>query len=121
MSGLASIFSPGNVAGGTASGTAISTLSHTNQVTQPGNYRVTAYPTILSGAGANDAGNISLVVGGTTVPLPVAAANGSAGPYSVVVNLDGSTDVVAKVGALASVGAYSVLLVADYLGKISAR
>jgi hypothetical protein len=114
---ISSFTQPGNVPGATAAGTAIATLSHT-VLTQKGQYRINVYPTIGAGVGANDANNISLVVGGSTVVLPVAAVSMGYGPYSFIASLDGNTDVVAKVGANASVGAYSVLLTAEYLGPM---
>jgi hypothetical protein len=114
---ITGLWNTGSAAGTSVSGTAVCTLSHT-VLTQKGQYRITVYPTIGAGAGANDAGNIQLVVGSSIINLPVAAAAGSAGPYSFTVSLDGNTDVVVKVGANTSVAAYSALITADYLGAM---
>jgi hypothetical protein len=116
--GVSTIFKAGNAAGGTVTGTAIATLSHTNQVTQAGQYELAVYASVGSGVGANDAGNISVVIGSITLPVPIAAVSAGYGPYKFIVTLDGSTDVVAQVGANTSVGAYNVMLTADYLGSI---
>jgi hypothetical protein len=117
-SAISTISSTGAKAGGTTTGTVIVALSHSTQVTQAGRYKVAVYGSIGSGVGVNDAENISLVIGSSTVVLPVAAVAGGFGPYYFDVTLDGSTDVSAVVGALTSVGAYDVMLTADYKGSI---
>lgn len=115
--GVTSIVSSGSVAGAAASGATIATLSHTNQVTQKGMYRITAYGVIGAGPGANDTNNIVVAVGSSTVVLPAQPVAGAAvPPVSFDVSLDGATDVVAKVGGLASVAPYSVVLVAEWGG-----
>lgn len=106
------------IAGGSAAGTAIATLSHTTQVTQKGQYRIRVYATIGTGVGASDSGNIVVAVGSTTYGLPVAAISGGYGPYELDVSLDGSTDVVLKTGANTSVGIYYGSLVAEYRGPM---
>lgn len=117
-SAITTLNSTGTVAATTASGTAIATLSHTTQVTQAGVYRCTAYAVIGSGPGVNDTDNIVVSVGSSTLTLPVQPVAGSlAGPIYFDVTLDGSTDIVAKVGAQAAVASYSVTLTADYRGR----
>lgn len=106
------------IAGGSAAGTAIVTLSHTTQVTQKGQYRIRVYATIGTGVGANDSGNMVLAVGATTYILPVAAVSNGYGPYELDVSLDGNTDVVLKTGANVSVGVYYGSLVAEYRGPM---
>lgn len=109
------------IAGGSAAGTAIATLSHTTQVTQKGQYKIKVYATIGTGVGSNDSGNIVLAVGSSTYSLPVAAVSGGYGPYEITVSLDGSTDVVLKTGSNVSVGIYYGSLVAEYLGPMGRR
>jgi hypothetical protein len=125
MSGaITSLFSncpAAGIAGGSASGTAIATLSHSTQLTQKGTYLVTVYAGIGAGVGANDAGNIVLSVGSSSFAVPNAPASGNYGPYDVEVSVDGNTDVVLKVGALSSVGVYYGTLTAKYLGPMGGR
>ena len=109
------------IAGGSAAGTAIATLSHTTQVTQKGQYRIKVYATIGTGVGAADSGNMVVAVGSSTYILPVAAVSSGYGPYELVVSLDGNTDVVLKTGSNTSAGIYYGSLVAEYLGPMGRR
>ena len=116
---ITTISQPGNSNALAASGTAIATLSHTNQVTQKGVYLVTAYAAIGAAPGAADVNNIVVSVGSTSVTIPtVAVAGFSAQPVSVEVVLDGNTDVVLKVGGSAAVAPYSGMLTAKFLGSM---
>lgn len=116
---ITTISSPGSVASTAASGTAIATLSHSTQVTQKGVYEITAYAAIGAAPGANDVNNILVAVGSTTITIPVVAVAGyAAQPVKFDVSLDGSTDVVMKVGANAAVAPYSGVLTARFLGAM---
>jgi hypothetical protein len=118
---ITSIFSnspAAGIAGGSAAGTAIATLSHTNQVTQKGQYRIRAYATIGTGVTAADSGNMVVTVGSSNYGLPVAAISAGYGPYELFVSLDGNTDVVLKTGANVSGGIYYGSLVAEFLGPM---
>lgn len=120
MSGsISTISQPGSSAALAASGTPIATLSHTTQVTQKGVYKITAYAAIGAGAAAADVNNIVVAIGSTTITIPIVAVAGfSAQPVSFNATLDGSTDVVLKVGGSAAVAPYSGLLTAEFLGAM---
>lgn len=116
---ISTINSSGTSAAAAASGTVIATLSHSTQVTQKGVYRCMAYATIGAAPGANDTNNISVTVGSTTLVLPLQPVAGSSIiPVAFNVTLDGLTDIVAKVGGLAAVAAYSVTLTAEFAGPM---
>lgn len=106
------------IAGGSAAGTAIATLSHSTQVTQKGQYRIRVYATIGTGVTSADSGNMVLNVGSNNYNLPVAAVSGNYGPYELDVSLDGNTDVVLKTGSNVSAGIYYGSLVAEYRGPM---
>jgi hypothetical protein len=66
--------------------------------------------------GGADQDNMKLVVGSTSQKLAVPGTDGYWGPFAFMLNLDGSTDVtLASIGT--SVGAYTGLIVADFLGR----
>jgi hypothetical protein len=116
---ISTISQAGSSVATAAAGTAIATLSHSTQVTQKGVYRITAYAAVGAAPGANDVNNIVAAVGSTTVVIPVVAVAGYASePVSFNATLDGSTDVVLKVGGNAAVAAYSGLLTAEYAGPM---
>jgi hypothetical protein len=91
------------------------TLSHT-LATQPGVYRVRVWAGISGTIGAADQDNMKLVVGATSQKLAVPGTDGYWGPFDFMLNLDGSTDVVLA-SIATSVGAYTGLIVADFLGR----
>lgn len=118
---ITSTYISGTVATLAGIGFTICTLSHSTQVTQKGVYRLSVYASLGGSVAATDANNIVVTVGSTTFTVPVAAADGGYGPYFLNLSLDGATDVVAKVGAANNTAAYSVTLVADYLGIAGGR
>jgi hypothetical protein len=115
-SAITSIVSEG-VAAASANSTFV-TLSHTNQVTQAGQYRIRAYVSLYGTAPvAGDANNVVFKVGSATQVLPVPAVSGSPdSPYEFIVTLDGSTDVLLVTGGTVPTATYSGMLVADYMG-----
>lgn len=116
---ITTISQPGAVAAAAGAGAAIATLSHTNQVTQKGVYRCTAYAAIGAAPGAGDINNIVVSVGSTTITIPVVAVAGySSQPISFNATLDGATDIVLKVGASNNVAPYSGMLTAEYAGPM---
>jgi len=118
--GISSIASEGALAAGAAANVAFVTLSHTNQVTQAGVYRIRAYISLYGTAPTTaDANNVSLKVGSSVQVLPVPAVAGSPdSPYTFMVTLDGNTDVILQTATAGpSVATYSGMLVADFCGS----
>lgn len=121
MSGaITSISSEGVLASNSGNNVAFVTLSHTNQVTQKGQYRIKAYVSLYGTAPtAADANNVKLVIGSTSQVLPIPATAGAGQPYEFYVSLDGNTDVTLQSATAGpSVATYSGMLVAEYLGSM---
>lgn len=116
--GISSIVSEGALASQSASLVFV-TLSHTNQLTQAGVYRLRAYVSMYGTApAAGDAGNVLLKVGAASQVLAVPAVAGSPNaPYQFMLTLDGSTDVTLVSGANVPTATYSGMLVADFCGS----
>lgn len=116
---ISTISQAGSVAAAAGAGTSIATLSHTTQVTQKGVYEITAYAAVGAAPGANDVNNIVVNVGSTNITIPLVAVAGySAQPVMFHATLDGSTDVIMKVGAANNVAPYSGELTAEFLGPM---
>jgi hypothetical protein len=116
---ISSITAEGVLATLSGAGVAFVTLSHTNKVTQPGMYRIRAYVSLYGSAPTSaDANNVELVIGSNIQILPIPAVVGAGIPYTFMVQLDGSTDVVLQSATAGpSVATYSGMLVADFLGR----
>lgn len=100
----------------TASGSAIVSLSHTNQVTQKGVYRITAIVGMGSGPASTDQNNAVVNVGSTSITVPTTPVAGAQASVTFYATLDGSTDVAMVVGTNIATATYSGTLVAEYGG-----
>lgn len=113
---ITSLSADGILAAGTVGATSFVTLSKT-LTTQPGQYRVQVWAGISGTVGAADQDNMKLVIGSTTQKLAVPGTDGYWGPFKFQVVLDGNTDLVLSSVAGTTVGAYTGLIIADFLGR----
>ena len=115
VAAISSITSSGSIAAAAGAGSTIVTLSHSSQVTQKGQYLITATVGIGAAPGAGDVNNVQINIGSTNSVVPTVSVAGSEATLAVRATLDGSTDVLLKsIGN--NVAPYSGALVAEYLG-----